>query len=256
MYTVESVDEIWENLETMRGYLYGSNQWEREKAVSWLGAGKNFVVGTFNGGGAMFGPSRFMGYTRNYVERHCRLLPLDHPDAFHGHRPDGGETTRKINKILDRITHGQPEWEDLESSYLGLCTEVGANPSNYAEGNERTFWNLADDSEFVDLDRTFVEGRRYPASVMRSERCPAARAACIAYHELSCFVCGFNFEDVYGEHGRGFIHVHHRNPLAQGEAEVDPIEDLCPVCPNCHYMLHRGETLLSPEELQEMLQDQ
>ena len=62
-------------------------------------------------------------------------------------------------------------------------------------------------------------------------------------------VCGFNFEDRYGTHGKGFIHVHHLDPLAQGEREVVPERDLRPVCPNCHYMLHRNGKLLSPEVL-------
>ena len=46
--------------------------------------------------------------------------------------------------------------------------------------------------------------------------------------------------------GEGFIHVHHLKPLAQiGEQyELDPINDLRPVCPNCHAMLHRASPAL------------
>ena len=47
---------------------------------------------------------------------------------------------------------------------------------------------------------------------------------------------------VYGDIGKGFIHVHHLTPLwdiRQGY-EVNPVKDLRPVCPNCHAMLHRG----------------
>jgi hypothetical protein len=55
--------------------------------------------------------------------------------------------------------------------------------------------------------------------------------------------------------GRGFIHVHHLQPLSEagGGETTDPEKDLVPVCPNCHYMLHRGDNLLSPEELRELL---
>ncbi|MEW5967974.1 MAG: HNH endonuclease [Pseudomonadota bacterium] len=47
------------------------------------------------------------------------------------------------------------------------------------------------------------------------------------------------------------MHVHHLKPLAltDGAYELDPIADLRPVCPNCHAMLHRGENVLSIEEL-------
>lgn len=45
----------------------------------------------------------------------------------------------------------------------------------------------------------------------------------------------------YGSLGKGFIHVHHKIPLSEigDEYEVDYVNDLIPVCPNCHAMLHR-----------------
>lgn len=62
-----------------------------------------------------------------------------------------------------------------------------------------------------------------------------------------------NFDEVYGELGKGFIHVHHLLPVAQlgKQYEVDPIADLRPVCPNCHAMLHRRNPPLSINELKE-----
>ena len=61
-------------------------------------------------------------------------------------------------------------------------------------------------------------------------------------------VAAFN---VYGDMGDGFIHVHHLKDLATigEEYEVDPIEDLRPVCPNCHAMLHRTVPAMSIEDL-------
>ena len=68
---------------------------------------------------------------------------------------------------------------------------------------------------------------------------------------LPISICGFNFLERYGEIGRGFIHVHHVNPLSQtGEQIVDPKTDLVPVCPNCHSMIHRDKNhILTIEEL-------
>ncbi len=42
--------------------------------------------------------------------------------------------------------------------------------------------------------------------------------------------------ELYGELGEGVIHVHHLKELRSlgEEYQVDPIEDLRPVCPNCH----------------------
>ncbi|MCC6262119.1 MAG: HNH endonuclease [Bryobacterales bacterium] len=97
----------------------------------------------------------------------------------------------------------------------------------------------------------FPEGGRRTVVLNAYERSPSARAACLNHHGTSCSVCGFDFEARYGEIGRGFIHVHHLVPIASvGQSYlVDPIRDLCPVCPNCHEMLHRREPPYSIEEL-------
>lgn len=72
-----------------------------------------------------------------------------------------------------------------------------------------------------------------------------------------CQICGLNFTQRYGEVGKDFIHVHHKVPLNQisEEYEVDPVNDLIPVCPNCHAMLHRkvNEKHLSIDELKAIL---
>jgi hypothetical protein len=104
-----------------------------------------------------------------------------------------------------------------------------------------------------ELDPTvrYIEGGRKQVLVNAFERDSKGREACVSHYGFNCAVCEFNFEDRYGERGKGFIHVHHLKPLAltDGEYEFDPITDLRPVCPNCHAMLHRGETVLSIEEL-------
>ncbi|WP_218949237.1 MULTISPECIES: HNH endonuclease [unclassified Acinetobacter] len=55
------------------------------------------------------------------------------------------------------------------------------------------------------------------------------------------FVQQSRFEHTYGAFAKDFIHVHHIEPLHDigKEYEVDPKEDLRPVCPNCHAMLHK-----------------
>lgn len=69
---------------------------------------------------------------------------------------------------------------------------------------------------------------------------------------------GFDFEKTYGEHGMGFIHVHHLRPLSSlGEGYlVDPETDMVPLCPNCHAMVHRGNEAmpLSLEALRRLIQ--
>ncbi|MFM7261797.1 MAG: HNH endonuclease [bacterium] len=104
-------------------------------------------------------------------------------------------------------------------------------------------------------DAQYREGATSIVTVNRFERDPRARKACIAHHGAMCSVCGFDFGAVYGEHGRGFMHVHHLVPLATiGKTyAVDPVKDLRPVCPNCHAMLHRGNRVLKIATLRRML---
>lgn len=98
----------------------------------------------------------------------------------------------------------------------------------------------------------YIEGASSPANSMRYERNPKARRACIREYGCKCFICGFNFTDRYGKIGKDFIEVHHRFPISNrgGKYTVDPVQDLIPVCPNCHAMLHRGNTPPSVEKLQ------
>jgi predicted HNH restriction endonuclease len=107
----------------------------------------------------------------------------------------------------------------------------------------------------VDETVVFREGAVCKVSVNAYGRNPHARQKCIKYYGASCFVCGFNFGQVFGELGEDFIHVHHLCPISEiaEEYEVDPVKDLCPVCPNCHAMIHRRFPPLSIEELQILL---
>lgn len=70
----------------------------------------------------------------------------------------------------------------------------------------------------------------------------------------SCCVCGFNFFNAYGELGRGFIEAHHIKPVAQlEEDEVVRVQDLVPICSNCHRMLHRQYPTMDWKSLKDLI---
>ncbi|MEO8610943.1 MAG: HNH endonuclease [Chloroflexota bacterium] len=106
------------------------------------------------------------------------------------------------------------------------------------------------------MELTFREGGKILISSYQYERDIRARQACIRHYGFDCFVCGFNFAHIFGEIGENFIHVHHLNPLSQQdeEHEINPIDDLRPVCPNCHAMLHKRNPPYSIAELQDIRQ--
>jgi hypothetical protein len=98
---------------------------------------------------------------------------------------------------------------------------------------------------------TLVEGAAMQVTVNAYERNAEARRRCIAHYGCKCLACGFDFEAVYGEIGIGFIHVHHLLPLSEvgDEYVVDPVQDLRPVCPNCHAMIHTARPPLRLEDI-------
>lgn len=97
----------------------------------------------------------------------------------------------------------------------------------------------------------YWEGRAVRVWVNRYERDRNAAAACKEYYGTSCIVCNFDFGVEFGEFGQGFIEVHHLKPLSSVKKSyrVDPINDLRPLCPNCHAMAHRSGKVLTIDEL-------
>lgn len=100
------------------------------------------------------------------------------------------------------------------------------------------------------------EGSKTSYFGTRYERQRDLRLKAIAIHGLDCKACGFDFEKVYGEYAKGFIHVHHVVPISTygGEKAVNPETDLVTLCANCHAVVHRKrDVTLSIEELKGML---
>ncbi len=138
--------------------------------------------------------------------------------------------------------------EDTRASIVSINEVSRQSPMCISE-------NIFPDSDIPDI---YYEGAVQQVLVNRYERNPIARQKCIEHNKCKCFVCEMDFEEKYGELGKGFIHVHHVVPIHEigEEYEIDYINDLIPVCPNCHAMLHRtvNGRRCSWEELKDILQ--
>ncbi len=99
------------------------------------------------------------------------------------------------------------------------------------------------------------EGALKRSQATRYERNRGARRACITHWGTRCTVCRIDLGERYGALGEGAIHVHHLRELSTlgVSYRVDPIADLRPICPNCHFMVHRAQPALSMEELRALL---
>lgn len=115
------------------------------------------------------------------------------------------------------------------------------------------------DLEALTEEESGTEGGKKLRLVNYFERNPTLRATAISLHGTSCKSCGFNFEAVYGEHGKNYIEVHHLVPISTllEPTTINAKEDLTVLCSNCHRMLHRKRDVpLSLSELSELVAKQ
>lgn len=101
----------------------------------------------------------------------------------------------------------------------------------------------------------YQEGAKHSIFVNAYERNSQAREACIEHFGPQCSVCGFKFQDHYGDMFKDYIHVHHLLPLSQiGEKyTLNPIEDLRPICPNCHAIIHKKNPPYTIDEVKRFI---
>jgi hypothetical protein len=168
---------------------------------------------------------------------------LTNRQARIGQRPDAhrdGNTTKRI-----RLRLTVPGFAPSEASLLETALSSAIGRFEYRSADEMG----------PQSGQTFPEGAVTRVTVNKYERDAAARKKCLGRYGHQCSVCDLDFEDRYGDIGKDFIHVHHLKELSTvGPGyEVDPIEDLRPVCPNCHAMLHKRRPAFTPDELRRIL---
>lgn len=104
--------------------------------------------------------------------------------------------------------------------------------------------------------KSYIEGNRKALFTTKYERNTVLRRETIKEKGTICKCCNFDFEAFYGEIGAGYTHIHHTKPLYSygGESSKVCIDDLEPVCPNCHAMLHKNKnSTLTIDQLREKI---
>ena len=114
---------------------------------------------------------------------------------------------------------------------------------------------MASDLDSLQMEEEYFEGNKKKRFVNHYERDKNLRAAAVEHHGVTCKVCGFNFEEAYGEHGKDYIEVHHLIPVSSlgKETKVDPESDMTVLCSNCHRMIHRPNAPRDLEAFQALL---
>lgn len=147
-------------------------------------------------------------------------------------------------KLINKVDTNELKWEKLLEHGLNGRIQGPRNLSiELLEYIDKYFQDTVDETLFVDLsdEYEYHEGHIKTVKVNAYERSADARKKCLEYHGVACKICNMDFGKKYGKLGEGFIHVHHLKPLHSigQDYVVNYKNDLIPVCPNCHSMIHR-----------------
>lgn len=166
------------------------------------------------------------------------------PRIEHKGFPWGSGSVREIhNHLFDIITVID---KNLHPSQITLWEKIKKTISLTTKNDNEL---INDEIPYTNQEIS-SEGAMKSVVVNRYERDPKIKQKVIAAYNKNdidsrngykCQVCGFDFEDAYGDLGKNFIEVHHLVPLSKIKTKhkVDPKKDLIPLCANCHAMIHR-----------------
>ncbi|MDD5790924.1 MAG: HNH endonuclease [Spirochaetia bacterium] len=211
------------------------------------------------------------------------LINVFNPDGEDAKILDGRSDTKFSQKVRNlkshRATNGMATYTNLSDTGIYTLTTDGKNylkthihELNYLFSNifsyndVAIFTNAIVASPDVEIyDEQIIEGVSDTRTIKIKERSRKLRAAAVDYYKkemgtLRCYVCGFSFEEKYGELGTDYIEIHHEKPICnyddKGFQEFvnDAVKNLKPLCANCHRMIHRNtQKPLSVEKLKQII---
>ncbi|MBW8485903.1 HNH endonuclease [Actinomadura parmotrematis] len=163
------------------------------------------------------------------VQRKTADLATAHPD-YPGKTTKGGSLTREVVEEFIR----RPE---------AMLAAADTVREAIFSGDPELLQSISRPA-VDEPDISASEGRLIERIRLHRERNPKLRAAKIrkvltSGSSLACEVCDFNFSTFYGQHGSGYVEIHHTTPLHESGETETRLEDLALLCANCHKMSHR-----------------
>lgn len=158
-----------------------------------------------------------------------------------------GVPVSELRSLADKLAT-RLELED----YAALTEEIEAPSEEFVEHPEEPaepliLTNLTANETM----RRLVSHNRIDRS--RRLRIEKVRIFRIEHGRIFCENCTFDFEETYGERGRGFIEVHHKLPIAALlPNNITCLSDLMLLCANCHRIVHWKEPLLDVPTLRQI----
>lgn len=248
MKLITAKEELIKNIETLENYLTVGDDFERNETIKLIKNGTCFVAYQV-ANELRFAPSRYLGYQNNTIRQHKDSKVKDGRDT---------------NDIIEEILDIEPKVDNkLEKEYLAYCISLGISPNKTgAFGAVRKYWKLDLKLDFeanLELSGEFNEGKLVERTHLARERntqvITLAKSNFKTKHgKLFCQVCGFDFEEIYGELGKNFIEGHHT--IAVSEMKQDhktKVEDIAILCSNCHRMVHKRRPWLGMDDLKKII---
>lgn len=169
----------------------------------------------------------------------CNFLPFD--PNYHGKGLDAGS---KLDKEI---------WDEFFDDHERLSKVADSIRQTFASATTKASISIP-----VDDEDEFVEGRilcrKHKGVERNSKVIKKAKQQALDNNELRCEICGFDFQEVYGDVGEGYIECHHIIPVSEYKKDMKTkLSDLALVCSNCHRMLHRKRPWMKPEELKKLM---
>ena len=199
---------------------------------------------------------KFSQIVRNLVSHHTLDQRLGYTIL------SASESTNSSHRISEKglgyLQDSLSSFESLLSNNLGYAETVdGVVEINNSQATGKKII-IFDENIFIS------EGRRKTVTTQVYERSKLLRDKAIDFYTkngvIVCEACGFDFYEIYGDVGRGYIEIHHQKPVYQYEETdfsqlvTEAMKDLIPLCANCHRMIHRKKDRpLSIQELIEIL---
>lgn len=213
------------------------------------------------------GWTRLLEEHREAVElsRLLRSLPV-HPVESRDERfRSPGSVARKAENIrawhpsyASKPTNGGKRDREVLEAFLADPEGMGLMARALRDGRWASEGYAVVPASEPDEQEELFEGSLLYRRHLARERNPKLRRKKIEevlalHRRLACEVCGFDFQQVYGERGSGYAEVHHVLPLHVSGPVKNRTSDLAVLCANCHRMIHRGKQWLTPVELRELV---
>jgi 5-methylcytosine-specific restriction protein A len=201
------------------------------------------LSGLLNGMGAALGVVRGEDY-RNPTGVYMKLMNLRAHDP--AYRAKGGAGLSRGGKGDAQV------WADFGDDHERLrATAAAIRAAILAASSSGGHQTGSSDDGLAEAEEGRLLTRMHFARERSRKLVDALKSKRLAETgKLTCEVCDFDYEQTYGDRGRGYMEAHHRHPVHLiRPGQVTKLADLALLCANCHRMIHARRPWLTLDEL-------